>query len=285
MNGVPEHFEDPVDRAEFRVASHRSDVELYRAHIVRHTFDAHAHAAYGIGTIESGVERFRCQGSEFLAPPHSLVLMNPDVLHTGRAETELGWRYQNIYLDPETLLALTGEREWWFAQTVVDSDRQGAQRLSCMLKALWQYRDEPLAFDGLLYQLVNAVRRHASVSVRPRGAAHRLSPVLDYLNAHLSEKVTLEQLASVVDLSPFHFLRQFQAQYHVTPHQMLMALRLRAAKRLLAVGVAPIEVAAQLGLSDQSHLTRTFLSRYGVTPARYQRQLGIPVAPRRSPRR
>lgn len=83
----------------------------------------------------------------------------------------------------------------------------------------------------------------------------------------------LEDLASVAGLSPFHFLRQFQAQYHVTPHQMLMARRLYAAKQWLAQGVAPAQVAAQAGLTDQSHLTRAFTQRYGVTPGRYQAQV------------
>ena len=52
-----------------------------------------------------------------------------------------------------------------------------------------------------------------------------------------------------------------------------MALRLSAAKRRLTAGEAPAQVAAATGLTDQAHLTRAFARRYGVTPARYQRQL------------
>jgi AraC-like DNA-binding protein len=39
--------------------------------------------------------------------------------------------------------------------------------------------------------------------------------------------LTLDELAQVVSLSPYHFQRQFKAHFHVTPHQMLMAIRLR----------------------------------------------------------
>ena len=53
---------------------------------------------------------------------------------------------------------------------------------------------------------------------------------------------------------------------------MLMALRLYEAKRLLAAGMPPAQVALAAGLTDQAHLTRAFSRRYGVTPARYQRQ-------------
>jgi len=79
---------------------------------------------------------------------------------------------------------------------------------------------------------------------------------------------------AVAGLSPFHFLRQFRRVHHATPQQMLMALRLFEAKRLLAAGQAPAQVAAAAGLTDQAHLTRAFARRYGVTPARYQQQLG-----------
>jgi AraC-like DNA-binding protein len=101
----------------------------------------------------------------------------------------------------------------------------------------------------------------------------RFAGVIAYMREHAEERLTLEDLAAVAGLSPFHFLRRFKAACHATPQQMLMALRLLRAKRLLAEGLAPAQAAAASGLADQAHLTRAFAHRYGVTPARYQRQL------------
>lgn len=103
----------------------------------------------------------------------------------------------------------------------------------------------------------------------------RFTPVLDFMRAHLGEKIELAQLAAVAGLSPFHFLRSFQTQTGATPQQQLMALRLFEAKRRLAAGEAPAAVAAAVGLADQAHLTRAFAGRYGLTPGRYQQQLGV----------
>ncbi|MBK6322380.1 AraC family ligand binding domain-containing protein [Candidatus Aalborgicola defluviihabitans] len=273
MQGVPDYFDCPSDRAEFRAVAGRAGVELYRAHIVHHTFEPHTHDAYGFGVIEQGVERFRYKGSDHLAPSDSIVFMHPDVLHTGRAETDGGWRYRMIYIDPTVLADIAGDAGWWFDETVVERDRPRAKHLTRLLKALWQVQD-PLVFDGLLSQLVEGLSPYAR---RQSSAQHqserRFANVIDYMQAHLGERIVLEDLASVAGLSPFHFLRQFQAQYHVTPHQMLMARRLYAAKQWLAQGVAPAQVAAQAGLTDQSHLTRAFTQRYGVTPGRYQAQV------------
>ena len=272
MQVVPEKFEHPQDVAQFRRPAHRDGIELYRAHIVRHAFDPHTHEAYGLGAIESGVERFRYRGSEHLAPPDSLVMMNPDVLHTGRAETEGGWRYRMAYIDAGVVEVVTGERGWQFSDAV-HHDIARARRVSTLLDRLW-LAHEPLAFDSLLATLLQEFRSQARVAMPAAGEGMpRFGRVIDYLRTNLAQRLTLEQLAEVAALSPFHFLRSFQAQHHVTPQQMLMALRLFEAKRRLADGEAPAQVAAATGMSDQAHLTRAFARRYGVTPARYRRQL------------
>ncbi|MBF6023218.1 AraC family transcriptional regulator [Lysobacter niastensis] len=272
MQGVPHQFEHPQDVAQFRRPAHRPGIELYRAHIVRHAFDAHTHEAYGLGAIESGAERFRYRGSEHVAPPDSLVLMNPDALHTGRAETEGGWRYRMAYIDPDVVEAVTGESGWWF-DAAVHHDPAQARRITRLLDALWQ-EQEPVAFDSLLLTLLDSFGRQAR---RPRPvqaeAAPRFAHVIEYLRTNLAQRLTLDELAAVAGLSPFHFLRSFRAQHDATPQQMLMALRLFEAKRLLAAGETPAAVAAAVGLSDQAHLNRTFLRRYGVSPARYRQQV------------
>lgn len=272
MQGVPSQFASRRDAAEFRLAAHRPGVELYRAHIVRHAFEPHTHDGFGLGAIEAGVERFRYRGADHLAPADSLVMMNPDELHTGQAETDGGWFYRMAYVEPAVVAEVTGAPGWWFGDAVRE-DLAGARRVGALLDALWQ-TGEPLAFDSLLHELLAQFRAHARVPRQARdGGAVRFAPVLDYLHAHLSRRLTLEELAGVAGLSPFHFLRQFRKHRHATPQQTLMAFRLAEAKRQLARGEAPAQVAAAVGLADQAHLTRAFARRYGVTPARYQREL------------
>ncbi|CDZ85174.1 AraC family transcriptional regulator [Citrobacter koseri] len=106
-----------------------------------------------------------------------------------------------------------------------------------------------------------------------REGGHRFERVRDYLHDNYMHPVTLDELARVASLSPWHFQRQFKAHFHVTPHQMLMAIRLWRAKAFLTLGMPAADVAAATGLTDQSHLTRAFTHRYGITPVRYQKQV------------
>jgi AraC-like DNA-binding protein len=281
MDGVPALFDHPADRAEFRrpgSGAVAAGAELYRAHIVRYAFEPHTHDAYGLGAIDSGVERFRYRGAEHLAAPGSLVLMNPDVLHTGRAETDGGWRYRMVYVTPSLLEAVTGERGWHFDSPVGD-DPAVARRLALLLDAMWTEGGDDLAASGRLLQALQLLRPWAGAGAqgdhgpRPGAAEPALARAVALMNDCLSEPLQLDELAGAAGLSPFHFQRRFKAWQGVTPHQMLMALRLAQAKRLLAAGEPPAAVAAAVGQADQAHLTRRFARMYGVTPARYQKQV------------
>lgn len=277
MEGVPECFDSPRDRAEFLRPAHRAGVELYRAAIVDCAFEPHGHDAYGFGVIDQGVERFRLRGAEHLAPVDTLVAMQPEDLHTGRAETPQGWSYRMVYLDEDLLRGLGRGAAWRFDEALIRDPRTVAP-VSALMHRLWRAAEqgaEPLAFDSLLVELVEHLRPHARDAGVPREAcaAARFRPVMELMRARLDEPLTLDALAAAAGLSPFHFLRSFRREHHATPQQMLMALRLLEAKRRIAAGEPLAQVAAATGLADQAHLTRAFSRRYGVTPARYRQQL------------
>ncbi|MEO3991983.1 AraC family transcriptional regulator [Pseudocitrobacter cyperus] len=271
MQGVPDYFTDEKDSANFRHLAQVPGVELYHAHISRYAFEPHTHEAFGIGTIELGAERFRYRGSQYVASVNSVVTMNPDELHTGEAETADGWRYRMIYLDPTQLEEVTGVRHWWFSD-VLRHDPQRSWLLGQQIYQLWNTHD-PLEQQGLLLNLIDTFRPFAHHAPQAAEASHRFDQVRDYLHDNYMHPVMLDELAKVVSLSPYHFQRQFKAHFHVTPHQMLMAIRLWRAKAFLTHGMPAAEVAVATGLTDQSHLTRAFTRRYGITPVRYQKQV------------
>ena len=137
---------------------------------------------------------------------------------------------------------------------------------------LW-HSEDALAQQGMLLDLIDAFRPLAHHASAQGEAGHRFDRVRDYLHDNYMRPITLDELAQVAALSPYHFQRQFKAHYHVTPHQMLMAIRLWRAKAFLTHGMPAAEVAIAVGLTDQSHLTRAVTQRYGITPVRYQKQV------------
>jgi AraC-like DNA-binding protein len=107
-------------------------------------------------------------------------------------------------------------------------------------------------------------------SVRMTGS---LARARDYVRAHVTETISLDDIASAAALSKYHLLREFRRGYGVTPHEYQAQLRLAHARRLIGDGSPIANAAYDAGFSDQSHLTRRFAAYYGLTPARYARNL------------
>jgi len=98
-----------------------------------------------------------------------------------------------------------------------------------------------------------------------------LKRVREYIEAHLEENIRLQILANIVGLSIFHFARSFKQSEGLTPHDYLIECRVRRAQELLANTNLPLsEIAMATGFADQSHCTRRFRERIGVTPSDYR---------------
>lgn len=124
---------------------------------------------------------------------------------------------------------------------------------------------------------VHLVRHYAvapqSVREESGGLGRRpLRLVLDYIQEHLAEDISLDTLAKVAGLSPFHFARLFKRSVGTAPHQYLIRRRVERARELLLTTQTEIaEIATQVGFCDQSHLTSHFKRVYGIAPGAFLR--------------
>jgi AraC family transcriptional regulator len=105
-------------------------------------------------------------------------------------------------------------------------------------------------------------------------AAWQERAVLTYIDQHLDETITLDTLAALVRLSPFHFCRVFKQTFGVPPHRFHMLRRIEKAKELLAEPNPSVtQIGLQLGFSETSSFTATFRKSTGLTPTAYRRSL------------
>lgn len=104
-------------------------------------------------------------------------------------------------------------------------------------------------------------------------AKHKLRRIVDYINDNLHQDLSLNELARLVQISPYHFTRQFKKSTALPPHQYIIRTRVERAKQLLKQGNFTIaQVAYVVGFSHQSHLNRHFKRLVGVTPKAFVKQ-------------
>lgn len=102
----------------------------------------------------------------------------------------------------------------------------------------------------------------------------RLRRVLDYIELHLEEEITVSALADLANLSAFHFTRMFTATLGVPPFRYVSRRRLEQAMVMLADGTLPlVEIAHRSGFASQASFNRAFRRVVGMTPGEYRRLL------------
>lgn len=94
--------------------------------------------------------------------------------------------------------------------------------------------------------------------------------VSDYIEEHIGERISVEELAEWVHMSKYHFLRKFKELTGVTVHTFVTNKRLIRACELLREGKSIVQVYQAVGFSDYSSFLRNFKNVFGVSPGRYE---------------
>ncbi|MDC7126138.1 MAG: AraC family transcriptional regulator [Spirochaetales bacterium] len=97
----------------------------------------------------------------------------------------------------------------------------------------------------------------------------RINTILEYFHENTDRQISLKELEELVGCSSFHIIRLFKNHTGLTAHAYLTQIRLEKAKQLLNEGKSILDTALSTGFSDQSHLTRNFITRYGLSPGEY----------------
>ncbi len=96
-----------------------------------------------------------------------------------------------------------------------------------------------------------------------------MTQVLEYINMHMHEDITVEQLSHLTDYHPNYFIRLFREESGLPPHQFILKTRLQRARMLLRHNMSVAEVAQEVGYSDAASFARVFRMYYGITPRQY----------------
>jgi AraC-like DNA-binding protein len=236
-----------------------------------HAYDLHRHETYGVGLTLWGAQSFHYRGALQTSRGGQVMVIHPDEAHDGHASVDAGFAYRMLYVDPASVSAALEGASPPFVPEVVADDPVLADLLREAF-ADFPRPLEPLATDAVIERL--AARLAARSDDRPRSrhaeTAHRaVARARDFLAAEAHRTVASEELEKVTGLDRFALARHFRAATGTSPHRYQVGRRLQRAQRLIADGMPLSEAAAATGFADQSHLTRHFAARFGLTPGRF----------------
>ncbi len=162
-------------------------------------------------------------------------------------------------------------------------DKSVSPLVNRIRKLTRNFHENEAAINETLYFLLEALLRnnaqliheikdiHATRLSTKKEIYRRLNEVRDYIDSCFNEDITLESLSRIALMSPFHLLRQFKKNYHVTPHQYLINRRLEKAKVFVTRSDSTLaDICFMTGFRDASSFSKLFRKRYGLSPQQYR---------------
>jgi AraC-like DNA-binding protein/mannose-6-phosphate isomerase-like protein (cupin superfamily) len=236
-----------------------------------HSFPRHFHDHFVIELVLSGTDHFYCNGNNYMAETNQLVLINPGEVHTGSTLTDIPLRYFSFYPDAAVfremaeVLAITIPHDFIFQLTL-----QHQSVISEKLKQLYhsfvsgaELLQLQQVFYDCMYALLMQDKKDTAGTIKKDP---RIGLVIDFIHTNFTASISLKEMAALISLNPFHFLRLFKKNTGVSPHEYLLIVRTGYAQRLLRKGYKVEEAALEAGFYDTSHFNRSLRKIAGTSP-------------------
>ena len=255
-----------------------SGIELFQAQLFQHRLGKHFHNAYAIGLNEGGQGRCLHQKEMHYHAPGSFNCIDPYEIHTGEPADNNGWAFRTIYISlpaVEHALAQLGWAEQLphFPNIVVNDS--SLRTHYCHLFQALSKSPSQLTQQSLLLQFLSQLfSRHAQLRAQQssvKSESKAVSLVRDYLEAHCTEDISVDDLAELTGLNPHYLIRCFRQQVGIPPHRYKQHWQLLAAKQALHSERPLAEIAVESGFYDQSHFSRAFKQTFALPPGAYRK--------------
>ncbi len=253
------------------------DIRFLRAHYVQHAFPRHSHDYYVITVILRGYLSYFNTGQKYLTPPDSILLINPETVHSGEPVDPAGYEMVSFYPTvshmESAVYDITGQHQTvpFFRKAKVD-DPWLVNSLLALHYTLTQ-EATPLEYESrFIWTLAELIRKYADIRLQERPVGQERKAVRQarrFIEDAFADGINLSQLAEHVSLSPYYLLRVFRSEVGMPPHTYLETVRIRQVQRLIEAGKPMADIAAEVGFSSQSHLINRFKQIIGVTPGQY----------------
>ncbi len=237
------------------------------------------HDSICMAIVLTGTFSYRSSRGASTLAPGAVLLGNPgDCFECGHQHS-VGDRCLSFQFDPafyESILAVVpGAARLPLETPALPPHARRAHLLPQADAAL----DDPTAVEEFAYELAGCIAAtvvDASPDSAPRCRnTGRIEELVHWIERDADQKLPLTGLARQAGMSPFHLLREFKRVVGMSPHQFVLAQRLRRAARRLRQSDDPVlTVAIEAGFSDLSEFNRRFRRVLGVTPTAFRARRG-----------
>lgn len=238
----------------------------YTEHPDSQLFTMHTHDRYEIFCFLKGDARYYVEGTVYHLKPGDILIMKKAEAHALLLKSDAPYERMVIYFDldallgnfPDTMAAFLDERPLGTANRYSFSPE--------WLDDLERIVESPEEETKRLYLTVLLTEMKQAAPQLRQEHKDNLSQLIAYINGHLTEELSLEELCRRFYISRSHLNERFKQLTGTTVWEYIRTKRLVMAKVLLREGVRPTAVAVQCGFKEYSSFFCAYKKKFGVSP-------------------
>jgi len=262
------------------------DMKTY-ANMVRQRYPHFWHEEIEILYFHQGSAKVHCGDRTYIARSGDIIFVNSCEVHWIEFEAEEA-NYDCLIINLESFCSNPpGIYETRYLQLLIDlcvkfenHIREDAVATEHILAICREFRERDFGFElsikahvfGLLTHLFRHRLQGDSGNSYNVEYYNRIKPAIKYMKSHLSQPISLDDLAQSCHLSNSHFSRLFRQVMSVSPMQHFAALRLQEVASLLQNSHYSItQIAIMTGFNDMAYLSRKFKEAFGLSPKQFKK--------------
>lgn len=250
-------------------------------------FGGHWHSQFELLYIKRGTLELCCNNVDYVLHSGDIAVLNPYDIHTAYSGNGILF-YYCIIIDPEFLSSGKGDvctrkyvrpfvkGDFRFANCISETPQRETAFEAIVSECRRKETGFELAVKSELLRVFVDLYRTVPVFTTDKDEwearqkrAQRFQAVFTYIEQHYGENLTLEQLASTANYSPYHFNRQFRSITGRTPMEYLRNLRMQKAVQMLRDGASVSATALNCGFNSPNYFCKVFHEEFGYPPKAY----------------
>lgn len=277
------------------IAEHGSfeyPVAVYEKDVNKETVGWHWHDELEFIFIEDGSVLVCADKLTMILKKGQSIFVNSGTLHSVWSDNDKENRLRSIVFSPRLISSDRSSIYWKLLVepvinddslrfSVMDGKEDWHKDLFNALENIWENalkRDEEsvISVRDSLSRVLNIIRERSEGSGTSKSSKNHLSDrlkiMIQFIEDHFSEDITLKDIASFASISESAALRNFRSYLHISPISYLKDYRIdRAADLIISTEDKINYIASECGFSDFSYFSLSFKKKKGMTPLDYRK--------------
>ncbi|MEM6380370.1 MAG: AraC family transcriptional regulator [Bacteroidota bacterium] len=234
-------------------------------------FPTHYHETYCISLIKSGIERLEVGGNTHFAGAGDITITHPNEVHAQPLfDRDIQSGFDTIYITSDLVKFFTESQNQVFLPRRIH-DLNLSQRLQELVNCMNRdCLDDQVLSNFLMLLHSYAIEPNSGEILDDKPWIDSIKTFVDH---NLTQKITLDEMASVVNLNKYTFNKHFKSATGMSPINYVLMQKVFQAKKFISSESCLTSLAYQFDFTDMAHFSKTFKRYIGISPKQYQNRL------------